>query len=318
MNHYSKLLTQIPPILMPKEITSARIIEDGLNNRNILINETWLVKEYLFTDETTDPVNLRFLREKDSLLLLKRNSHAPQLLKYYDDGTKFFIARKWVEGQPLSTDHLQNNVELLVNAIASIHNITESTPGDFHYYDVIKRYLLEYKGIKRHYPTSPSLETEFSHFPSYERVNQYFIDHIHQLQSINSVKPLVRIHGDLVFSNIIHSQKNDEIAFIDWEYSTLADPYIDLAYLITQNQLSQKIQHTTVEKFGEQLGNQVNPEVLEFTCNLMNLMSGLWYVIQAARFRSTSVPFVEQHPSFIEFLSFAKDRFQALDLIEVL
>ena len=51
MNHSAKLLTQIPPILMPKEVTSARIIEGGLNNKNILINETWLVKEYLITDE---------------------------------------------------------------------------------------------------------------------------------------------------------------------------------------------------------------------------------------------------------------------------
>lgn len=318
MNHNSTLLAQLPPILLPKKITSARIIEDGLNNKNILINDTWLVKEYLITDENSDPAYLRFLREKDSLLLLKGTLHAPRLLKYYDDGTKFFIARTWVEGQPLNHDYLLDNVELLANTLMSIHSITESTAWDFHYYDVIKRYLLEYKGIKRHYPTSPSLETEFSHFPSYERVNQFFIDHIHQLQSINSVKPLVRIHGDLVFSNIIYSRKKDEIVFIDWEYSTLADPCIDLAYLITQNQLSQKIQHTIVEKFEEQQGNQVNPEVLEFTCNLMNLMSGLWYVIQAARFKSTSVPIVEQHPSFIEFLSFAKDRFQALDLIEVL
>ncbi|MFX0206505.1 MAG: phosphotransferase [Candidatus Hodarchaeota archaeon] len=317
MNHYSKLLTHIPPILLPKEITSTRLIEDGLNNKNILINNTWLVKEYLITDEMSDPVYLRFLREKDSLLLLKRNSHAPRLLKYYDDGVKFFIARMWVEGQSLTNDHLLNNVELLVNALMSIHSITEPTDGDFHYYDVIKRYLLEYKGIEQHYPISSSLETEFSHFPSYERVNQFFIDHIHQLQSLNSVRPLVRIHGDLVFSNIIYSRKNDVIAFIDWEYSTLADPCIDLAYLITQNQLPHKLKHKIVEKYEEQLGNQVNPKVLEFTCNLMNLMSGLWYVIQAARFKSTSVLNIEQHASFIEFLSFAQDRFQALDLIEV-
>jgi thiamine kinase-like enzyme len=312
------LLTQIPPILMPKEVASARIIEGGLNNKNILINETWLVKEYLITDENIDPVELRFLRENDSLLLLKGNPHAPQLLKYYDDGKKFFISRKWVEGQPLTTDHLQDNVELLVNAIVSIHSINESTLGDFHYYDVIKRYLLEYKGIQRRYPTSPSLETEFSHFPSYERVNQLFIDYIHQLQNINSVLPPVRIHGDLIFSNIIFSRKKKEISFIDWEYSTLADPFIDLAYLLTQNQLPPSIRQIIVEKFEEQLEIQVNPKVLEFTCNLMNLMSGLWYVIQAARLKEPSVSLVEQQPSFIEFLSFAQDRFQALDLMESL
>lgn len=318
MNHYSKLLEQVPRILLPKEITSARLIKGGLNNRNILINEKWLVKEYLMRDEANDPVYLRFLREKDTLLLLNRNHYAPRLLKYYDDGTKFFITREWVEGHVFNNDHLQKNVEFLVNAIISIHSITESTSGDFHYYDVIKQYLLEYKGIERHYPTSPSLDGKFSHFPCYERVNRFFIDHIHQLQSKNSVKPLIRIHGDLVFSNIILTQNNSKIVFIDWEYSTLADPYIDLAYFITQNQVPHNIQQTLVKKFDEKLGFQIPPKILELTCDLMNLMSGLWYVIQATKLKSTSTLISDQNSSFIEFLTLAQDRFHTLQLIEAL
>ncbi len=315
MNHHSKLLEQIPPILLPGEITSARLIKGGLNNRNILINESWLVKEYLIRDEASDPVYLRFLREKDSLLLLKSNRNTPQLLKYYDDDIKFFITREWVEGHTITNDHLQNNLESLVNAITSIHSITESTSGDFHYYDVIKRYLLEYKGIERHYPTSPSLNRKFSDFPSFEKADRFFNDHIHQLQSLNSVKPLVRIHGDLVFSNIILTPKNSKIVLIDWEYSTLADPCIDVAYFITQNQLTHTLQQTLVEKFEEKLGYQIPSKVLELTCDLMNLMSGLWYVIQAARLRSASTLISNQHSSFIEFLTLAQDRFHTLQLI---
>ncbi|MFX0124282.1 MAG: phosphotransferase [Candidatus Hodarchaeota archaeon] len=318
MIHHSKLLEQVPPILLPKEITSARLIGGGLNNRNILVNESWLVKEYLIRDEVNDPVYLRFLREKESLLMLKYNPFAPQLLKYYDDGTKFFITREWVEGQLLTNDHLQNNVELLVNAITSIHRITESTSGDFHYYDVIKRYLLEYKGIERHYPTSPSLDKKLSHFPSYEMVDQFFNDHINHLQSINSIRPLVRIHGDLVFSNIILTKKSSKIVFIDWEYSTLADPCIDLAYLITQNQFPQDVQQILIKKFEEKLGFNIIPKVLELTCDLMNLMSGLWYIIQAARLKSTTNLIPQQETSFSEYLTLAQDKFRALQFIEAL
>ncbi|UCE12467.1 MAG: aminoglycoside phosphotransferase family protein [Candidatus Heimdallarchaeota archaeon] len=314
MNNQSKLLAKIPSILLPKKITSARKIEGGVNNRNILINESWLVKEYLIRDEPNDPVYLRFLREKDSLLLLKDNSHAPELLKYYDDDRNFYITRKWIEGQPLNNDYLKDNVEVLVNAVLSIHSVNKPTPGDFHYYDVIKRYLLEYKGMERHYPTSPSLNMELSNFPSHERLDQYFIDRVHQLQGLKIAKPLVRIHGDLVFSNIIVTPKN-EMCFIDWEYSTLADPCIDLAYLVTQNQLPLNIQHSIADKFAEQLGMPVHPDGLRLNCDLMNLMSALWYLIQAARLRSTSTPTEDQQGSFKEFLSLAQDRFQTLDLL---
>ncbi|MFX1507059.1 MAG: phosphotransferase [Promethearchaeota archaeon] len=316
MNHHLKLLEQVPPILLPKNITSVRLIKGGLNNRNILINESWLVKEYLIRDEANDPMYLRYLREKESLMILKNNHHAPHLLKYYDDGTKFYITREWIEGHTLTHDYLRTNLESLVNGIISIHSITEATTGDFHYYDVIKRYLLEYKGIERHYPTSPVLSGKFSHFPSYEKINRFFDDHIIQLQSINSFRNLVRIHGDLVFSNIILTPESETV-FIDWEYSTLADPCIDLAYFITQNRLSQEMQELFIKKFEEKVNFSIIPKVLELTCDLMNLMSGLWYLIQAARLFSAPNRVSEQ-AFFNEYIALAQERFHALQLIEAL
>jgi aminoglycoside phosphotransferase (APT) family kinase protein len=315
MNHSIKLLEQVPPILLPKRITSTRLIKGGLNNRNILINESWLVKEYLIRDEANDPVYLRFVREKDSLLMLKHNQCAPELLKYYDDGNRRFIAREWVEGHVFSDDNFHNNLDLLVDAITSIHRTKGFTSGDFHYYDVIKRYLLEYKGIERQYPTSPSLDKQFSQFPSYNRIDRFFNDHIHQLQSKNSRTPFVRIHGDLVFSNIILAPKDPKIVFIDWEYSTLADPCIDIAYFITQNQVTPKNQQILIEKFQEKWGYEILPEILMLTCDLMNLMSGLWYLIQAARLKSVTFPSDNQAP-FSDLISLAREKFRVLGLFE--
>ncbi|MFX1515030.1 MAG: phosphotransferase [Promethearchaeota archaeon] len=314
MNHYLKLLEQVPPILLPKEITSVHLIKGGLNNRNILINDSWLVKEYLLRDESNDPVYLRFLREKDTLLLFQNDPYTPRLLKYYDDGIKFYITREWVEGHTLTHEEFQTNVESLVNTLVSIHQISEAIDGDFHYYDVIKRYLLEYKEMEQHYPTSPLLERKLAHLPSFERANQFFNDCIYQLQGISSTKPFVRIHGDLVFSNIILTQENSRIILIDWEYSTLADPCIDLAYLITQNQLPQTEQQTIVEKYEEKQDIQINPEVLKLTCDLMDLMSGLWYVIQAVRLGSISNLTSEDETFLAEYVTLAQDRFDALEI----
>ena len=313
MNHDLNLIEHIPPILLPKEVTSARLIKGGLNNKNFLINESWLVKQYLSRDEANDPVYLRFLREKDSLLLLKSDHHAPRLLKYYDDDINFYITRDWVQGHTFTHDQLHLNLESLVDAIFSIHSITKATAGDFHYYDVIKRYLLEYKGIERQYPTSPILDMKSSQIPSYEKIDRYFNDHINQLQTEHSSKPLVRVHGDLVFSNMILTPES-EIVFIDWEYSTLADPCIDLAYFITQNQLSHESQSIFISSYEHKLGYQMKPEVLELTCDLMNLMSGLWYIIQAARLKSAPDLVSQQSTPVFEYITLAQERLQTLQL----
>ncbi len=306
MNSSSELLERIPTTLLPEEIISARIIEGGFNNRNILINESWLVKEYLIHNESIDPVYLRFLREKNSLWLLKQNPHAPQLLKYHDTDNHFLIVREWVEGKSFNINLDRDHVELLINAIISIHSITDSAAGDFHYYDVIKGYLQEYKKVFSH----------FTNFPHYQLVERFFHEHNHQIQSLGSGKPAVRIHGDLVLSNVILSYDKNDVVFIDWEYSTLGYPLFDLAYLLTQNQLSQKAQQTIIEKYEDQLEIQVNSNDLKLCCAIMNLMSGLWYVIQAANLKSMSIQLTEHQPSFTDLTTLALEKFHSLNLTD--
>jgi len=314
MNFDSELLSTIPQALLPEKITSTRVIEGGLNNRNILLNEKWLIKEYLPRDETNDPVYLRFLREKETLLFLKDNLHAPQLLKYYEDAPKFLLARKWINGHPITTKQIHNNPNMLISTLISIHKETKSTGGDFHYLDVIKRYLKEYERIVASDANVILQPTEFSVLPQYYEVDQYFTDRLYQIQKLDSGKNLVRIHGDLVFSNIILTEKRENLVFIDWEYSTLGNPLIDLAYLFSQNQVSLKLQGILTKEYENQLKVTINPNELKVYYKLMLLMSALWYSIQASRLKSSFVPLKKRQITSVDFIKLSLGTFQALNL----
>jgi thiamine kinase-like enzyme len=315
MNFGSELLSTIPQVLLPDKINSTRVIEGGLNNRNILLNEKWLIKEFLPRDETNDPVYLRFLREKETLLLLKDNLHAPQILKYYEDAPKFFLVRKWISGHPITTEQIQNNPNMLINTLISIHKESKSTGGDFHYLDVIKRYLKEYERIVASDTNVVLHPTEFSVLPQYYEVDQYFNDQLSQIQDFNIGKEMVRIHGDLVLSNIILTENQRNLILIDWEYSTLSNPLIDLAYLFSQNKLPPSLQEVLVETYEDLRKVQLNLKELKLYYNLMNLMSALWYAIHASRLKSKSIQLQEHQLPFMDFIELAVKQFQALKLI---
>ncbi|MFX0183028.1 MAG: phosphotransferase [Candidatus Hodarchaeota archaeon] len=314
MNIDSELLSTIPQTLLPKKINSTRVIKGGLNNKNILLNEKWLIKEYLPRDEANDPVYLRFLREKETLLLLKENLHVPQILKYYEDAPKFFLVRKWINGHPITTEQIQNNPTMLIRTLISIHKETKSTGGDFHYLDVIKRYLKEYEKIVTLISDGVLQSTEFSVLPQYYEVDQYFTDRLCQIQKFDSGKNLVRIHGDLVFSNIILTENQQNLILIDWEYSTLGNPLIDLAYLFSQNQVSLKLQGILTKEYENQLKVTINPTELKVYYKLMLLMSALWYAIQASRLKFLSVSSKKDQLNSIDFIKLSLGTFQELNL----
>jgi thiamine kinase-like enzyme len=314
LNSNSKLLKGIPKVLLPEKITSTRTIEGGLNNRNILLNENWLVKQYLRRDEKNDPVYLRFLREKETLLLLKDNRHAPKLLKYHEDPPNLFIVREWVRGRLITVNQIQKNPTMLIEVLKSIHKETESTGGDFQYLDVIKRYLREYKSVEASITSSSGQFTDFSVLPQYYQIEQFFTNCLFQIQDLNSIKDLVRIHGDLVFSNIILTEGQQNLVLIDWEYSTLGNPLIDLAYLFSQNQVPLELQQILINEYESQLKVTVNLIELTVYYKLMSLMSALWYAIQAFRLKSSSFPVVKQEISSPEFIKLALEIFDALNL----
>ncbi|MFX0172326.1 MAG: phosphotransferase [Candidatus Hodarchaeota archaeon] len=316
LNSNSKLLNDIPKTLLPNKIISTRVIKGGLNNRNILLNENWLVKQYLHRDEENDPVYLRFLRERETLLLLKDNPHVPKLLKYHEDPPNLYLVREWVRGRPITVNQIQKNPTMLIEVLISIHKGVKSTGGDFQYLDVIKRYLREYNRAETSITNDPGQFTDFSDLPPYHQIEQFYTDCLFQIQDFNSSKDSVRIHGDLVFSNIILTEEQRNLVFIDWEYSTLGNPLIDLAYLFSQNQVPLELQWILINEYESQLKVTVNPDELKGYYNLMSLMSALWYAIQAFRLKSSSLPVAKQEISLPEFIKLALETFSSLNLYD--
>ncbi len=305
------LLKNIPKSLLPKEITTIRLVEGGFNNKNVLINNSLLFKEFLVRDESNDPVSLRYRREKECLSVLAQNENIPQLLNFLEDSHHYFIIREWVDGSPLQIGDISSYITHITSALATIHSHSIPLSADFDYFDVIRHYLREYKKLLFPYSNSNSI---LSQLPLYSLLNRFFDNRFKQIQKIDSEKALGRIHGDLVLSNLILTKNKKKIVFIDWEYSTLADPLIDLAYLISQNNLPVQVQKTIIESYEVHLDFHIDHTKLRVYCDLMDLMSGLWYAIHAARLKL--MPFSERktHPPYQDFITLAIKTFHALNL----
>jgi len=315
MHSNFNLLTDIPKILLPKKVTSVRLIEGGLNNKILLLDDNLLIKKYIPWNELNDPVLMRFRREKKSLQLFRDISHAPELLSSYEKVPEFYIARKWITGKPISLDQIHSNPELLTNALVRIHRESDSLEGDFNYFEIIERYLNEYKVRIHHFASLPFIKKDSSTLPQSGSVDTYFKFLISKIQEKNIAESKVRIHGDLVFSNILLTSDQANIVFIDWEYSTLADPLIDLAYLFTQNHIPLHIQKLLVKVYEKKQNTRVNTVLLELYSELMNLMSALWYFIQALWIVDNQT-FKNQKQKVLEFLNLATENFQVINLLE--
>ena len=130
--------------------------------------------------------------------------------------------------------------------------------------------------------------------------------------SYNHRSSLNRIHGDLVFSNIILSSSARQCFFIDWEYTTYGDSLIDLAYLFTQNSVPEQTQEKMIFLYEQYSEINLDRSQLSSYCTLMRLMSGLWYALQALRIESTGYSHPQTEISSSDFIHLAVEVFSTI------
>lgn len=294
----------IPKHILPDNIDSIQIIKGGLNNRNILINESYLLKEYLQRDEKNDPVSLRYLREKTVFTKLTNLKFLPKFLNSYEKENKLFIVRSWVEGNIFSLTDLEINPDTLVTTLSSLHSQQYTCEADYNYFNVITRYLREYKHL------SNRQQWDLPDLPS---ILSFYNQQKGKLIEFEKSEYLTRIHGDLVFSNIIYSHQ--KCILIDWEYTTYGDPLIDLAYLITQNSIPKKSENKLIRLYAHHNSIEIDPRRLSIYKSLMNLMSALWYALQVMRFSNKKLRHTEMDLSGTKFEELAKQRFSQLKIL---
>jgi len=313
MTTKDNLLKGIPQEILPSKVVSTQFIDGGLNNRNILVNNAILIKKFQVRDEKNDPIFLRYQREKETLLYLESLPQVPKLLSWYEKPPKLYLVREWVDGSPIVAKDLEKHAEMIIKSILEIHRNAKSLSADYDYFDVLKRYIVEYKAIEENEIFS---KVNYDALPYYKDVERFFQEKLTILGSNIREENLVRIHGDLVLSNIILQENKPQVVFIDWEYSTSGNPLVDLAYLITQNKFTYDLQDLLIELFSQFSLYPVNRADLANISDLMILMSGLWYVIHASRLKLGSISSLSSgHQNTDSFLNLAIDQFLSLELI---
>jgi len=302
------LVEEVPKHFLPSNLVSIEVIQGGLNNRNLLLNSYQLLKIYLQRDEKNDPVYFRYLREKNALIALDRFAYAPRLLNSEKTNNKYYIKREWVDGSILSLDQCKSHPEKLMIPLSSLHKCTYTSKGDYDYFDVIERYIKDY-GLQYDLTTKEEIE-----FPQPEAIKTFYSNKRRYISTFIQHKLSTRIHGDLVFSNIISHPNRDKIIFIDWEYTTSGNPLIDLAYLFTQNNVPKDSQKNFLVVYEEHSSIEVDVHLLEEYCLLMNLMSALWYVLQALRLNSTEGQELKPLVPSSDFRKLARKAFSLLSI----
>ncbi len=296
-------LQGIPKHILPENIKSVQFIKGGLNNRNILINDSFLLKEYLPRDEKNDPVHLRYSRESSAFTRLLNADFMPELFKTHEVEKKYFLTRSWIEGTVLNAAELKSNIENLVSTLSILHNQQYSSMADYHYFDVIERYIREYSQYKN---------PKESDLPKISLINAFYKESSETLIQSKTFEPLTRIHGDLVFSNII---KSDQRCFlIDWEYTTCGEPLIDLAYLVTQNSISSTLEALLLNTYKAQNNLDIDLDQFSSYKDLMNLMSALWYALQVMRLQNDILTHSKKYVSDVNFKELAIQGFKRLEI----
>ncbi len=88
---------------------------------------------------------------------------------------------------------------------------------------------------------------------------------------------LVPSHNDLVLENIL-IDATGQIWLIDWEYSSMASPYWDLATLCNAAKLDQTQCAWLITEYGNHCLNLV-PEILSDYRYMLGVLSNCWMAV---------------------------------------
>ena len=84
-------------------------------------------------------------------------------------------------------------------------------------------------------------------------------------QNLPSDKPLRIVHGDFSLTNLMmHNDKPEVIAILDWELSTLGDPCADFSYHCMQYRLNP---HLSDQEYCKKTGIPTEKEYVNMYCD---------------------------------------------------
>ncbi len=194
------------------KIKNAEYLEGGLSNRCMKLTD-FCGRHYVWRPKG-DSTSVFGLSRENEFNALKRASDFGLTLPpvaCFDEG----LLVHWIEGKPL--DKREINVSTLSRLLTSVHQLPD---------------------LKHKFEPFSKAEYYFQHLSSaFKTKEMKAIHHFFQSNAFESQLKLTVSHFDLGYYNLIKQDKN-EIKIIDWEYSALGDPALDIVMASFANHLS--------------------------------------------------------------------------------
>jgi thiamine kinase-like enzyme len=175
---------------------------------------------------------------KSELFMMQKAANqgiAPQVFYYSDDYKAILI--DFIEGgtSTISQNKRPENIVKIADAMRKVHNIPTNP-----YFEKDAIEILEdvYLAIRQELKIQPQLDRALKlMWKYYDKFKEYY-------------SPKVNIHGELNPRNIFITDK--QAIFIDWEYTSVDDPFYDLSYLAIRHDYSPDEEKFLLEAYLEE------------------------------------------------------------------
>ncbi|WCN10569.1 choline kinase family protein [Marinomonas mediterranea] len=240
MTTLSVLFEQISPYLPPQEALKVENIEDGYSNHVMKLhwyNAPRAVLRVPMLD--TEAFLIDRHAELNALKAAQNAGISPTVIWSNDQGA---ILSEYIHAPALSWDvkHNSRDIKRIGALFTQVHALSVNAPSR-NIYQVIEHYV---GGIK-HLDTNGAHKHEVAYL-------QHCFDQMNKVDS--GGRPDVLCHNDLNPKNVLLN--DEEIWFIDWEYTALGDPLFDLAAVSRSHNLTQDRQKVLIEAYDDALNVQ--------------------------------------------------------------
>ncbi|KAI9101758.1 choline/ethanolamine kinase [Phlyctochytrium arcticum] len=200
------------------DICTAGITNKLVKCQNTAVNDTVLVRCY--GKGSNSIIDRR--QELENLMVLSSLGLSPSLYGQFENG----LVYGYVEGVPFSVSDMQHprKSQLVAQQLARWHHV--ELPGESRrpmLFPTIQKWL---KSVPVNY-SDPVKRATFASALSLADIQAEFTFLQQFLEQINA--PVAFCHNDLLSGNIVYDEKQDEVAFIDYEYGSYSYRAFDIA-----------------------------------------------------------------------------------------
>ena len=232
-----------------KKIRSITKIENGFNNENYLINDAYVIRIPKDNKDET----ITFTNELASYKAIE-NLKVSEKILYFDTNSGIKISKFVHNTREYVNTPTNEQITYVAKTLKKLHNSEVKVNFGYQMFFKLKVY-------KENLSSSVYID---------EKIERKIIN---QVKSILSKDKMVMCHNDLVKNNLLF-KNNGGLVLIDWEYSSMNNPYFDLASFISENNLNETQEEFFLSKY---FGSKLNLTKRKRTKIFINFLDLLFY-----------------------------------------